>query len=61
MIKIIVEIKEVTKEQNATDIAFRTEKEHPTETEEFWEGRLSPVLKEALTRPGLLGDPGQNS
>jgi len=61
MIKLIVEIKEVKKERNATDIAFRTEKEHPTDIEEFWEGRLSPVLKEALNRPGLLGEPTQNS
>ena len=61
MIKLVVEIRELTKEPNATDIAFRTEKEHPTEIEEFWERRVSPALKETLKRPGLLGNPPQNS
>jgi len=56
MIKLIVEIKEVKREPNAIDIAFRSEKEHPTDIEKFWEERLSPVLKEALKRPGLLGE-----
>jgi hypothetical protein len=56
MIKIIVEISEVKTEPDATNIAFRIEKEHPTEIEQFWESRVSPVLKDVLTRPGLLGD-----
>jgi len=56
MIKIIVEISEVKTEPDATNIAFRIEKEHPTEIEQFWESRVSPELKDVLTRPGLLGD-----
>jgi len=50
MIKIIVEISEVKTEPDATNIAFRIEKEHPTEIEQFWESRVSPVLKDVLTR-----------
>lgn len=61
MIKLIVEINEVNKEGKATNIAFRSEREHPTDVEKFWEDRLSPVLKEALNRPGLLGEAEQNS
>ena len=59
MIKLVVEIKELEKGQNATDVVFRTEKEHPTKMEEFVEERLSPVLKEALTQWGLHDERGE--
>jgi len=48
MIKLVVELAEVKNERNAINIGFRTETEHPTDEEKFWEGRLSPVLKETL-------------
>jgi hypothetical protein len=59
MIKLVVEIKELEKGQNAADVMFRTEKEHPTKMEELVESRLSPVLKRALTEWGLLDEPGE--
>ena len=59
MIKLVVEIKELEKGQNAADVVFRTEKEHPTKMEEFVEGRLSPILKEALTQWGLHDERGE--
>ena len=61
MIRLIVEIKELGGEHNATNVAFRAEEENPTEREKFWKGRLYPVLKEALDIRGLLGERGEKS
>jgi hypothetical protein len=56
MIRLIVEIVELKDERKGTNVAFRTEEEHPTSAEKFWEGRLYPVLKDALNMRGLLGE-----
>jgi hypothetical protein len=54
MVKILVEIAD---EINATNISFKVEEEHPTASEELWERRLGPVLKNALnTAVALLGE-----
>jgi hypothetical protein len=38
---------ELNDERKTTNIAFRTDEDHPTVSEKFWESRLYPVLKDA--------------
>ena len=62
MIKLIIEIEELREDpRRALNVALKIEEEKATLVEESLQRRIYPELKKLLQRPGLFGEPAQDS